>query len=234
MSGPNPDYDHNFMLGSTVYRLLKEHSEEASNVLHDSPYRSLYVLSEIHGVKGKPGEWWFRIGTSSVAVARIIEKALAPSIELSIGRSHFQITEIMIEEPLSVPGEYITLSPILLRDNRGGQSIVSDSSDYARILERAINLQVENYLNKDGTIKVLEFESQGNSKGIRKRRIKDRVVLAQKGRMLLNGDREQLKFLVDHGIGRTRALAFGMIVPGIPLEQIMMIGFNNVKRRRRE
>lgn len=230
MSGPNPDYDHNFMLGSAVYNLLREHSEEASNVLHDSPYRSPYVLSEIHGVKGKPGEWWFRLGTSSGAVARIAGKALTPSTELSVGESSFQVTGIVMEEPLAVPGEYVTLSPILLRDKESGKSIVYDSPNYPETLENAINLQVKNHLKKEGTIKVVHFESQA----VRKRKIKDRTVLAQKGRMLLDGDEEQLRFLVNHGIGSSPALGFGMIVPGMPMEQIMMVGFDKVKRRRKE
>ena len=208
MSGPNPDYDHNFMLGSAVYKLLKESSEEASTALHDSPYRSPYVLSEIHGVKGKPGEWWFRLGTSNNAVARIAGKALTPSTEITVGKSRFQITGIVMEEPLVRPGEYVTLSPILLRDKESGKSIVHDSPNYPETLEKAINLQIKNYLKKEGTIKVVHFEPQA----VRKRKIKERTVLAQKGRMLLDGDDEQLSFIVNHGIGSSPALGFGMVV----------------------
>ena len=208
IDGSDPDYDHNFMLGSAVYNLLREHSEEASDILHDSPHRSPYVLSEIHGVKGKPGEWWFRLGTSSGAVAKIAGKALTPSTKLSIRETSFQVTGIVMEEPSALPGEYVTLSPILLRDKETRKSIVHDSPNYPETLENAINAQVKNHLKKEGTIKVVHFESQA----VRKRKIKDRTVLAQKGRMLLDGDDEELSFIVNHGIGSSPALGFGMIV----------------------
>ncbi len=212
MSGPDPYYNHNFMLGGAVYRLLREHSEEASNALHDSIYRSPYVLSEIHGVKGKLGEWWFRLGTSSDAVGRIAGKALTPGIELSVGKSSFRVMGMVMEEPLVGPGEYVTLSPILLRDKESGKSIVYDSPNYLEILENAINLQVKNHLKKEGTIKVAHFESQGKSKGVRKRTIKSRTVLAQMGKMLLAGDDRELSFIVNHGVGSSPALGFGMVV----------------------
>jgi len=208
LSGPNPAYDHNFMLGSAVYAMLKENSKEASDVFHDSPYRSPYVLSEIHGVTGKKGEFWFRLGTSSEAVARIAGKALTPATEISVGDSRFQVNGIVMEEPIVRPGEYVTLSPILLRDRETGQSIVHDTPDYKNILEEAINRQIKNHLKKEGTIKVVHFEPQA----VRKRKIKERTVLAQKGRILLDGDDEQLSFLVNHGIGSSPALGFGMII----------------------
>lgn len=206
--GSDPPYDHNFMLGSAVYTLLKEHSEEGASILHDSPYRSAYVLSEIHRVRGRPKEAWFRLGTSSEAVLRLAGKALTPSTDIRVGNTVFQVTGLQIEEPIARPGEYVTLSPILLRDKESGQSIVHGSEDYQAVLETAINHQVKNYLKKEGNIKVVHFEPQA----VRKRKIKDRTFLAQKGRMILDGEEEQLRLLVNHGIGRSPALGFGMVV----------------------
>lgn len=61
VDGPDPPYDHNFLLGSAVYKRLKETSDEAADVLHDSHARSAYVLSEIHWVRGKVKEESFRL-----------------------------------------------------------------------------------------------------------------------------------------------------------------------------
>lgn len=167
------------------------------------------------------------MGTSSEAVTRIAGRALTPSTEMRVGGASFQVTGLQIEEPIVRPGEYVTMSPILLRDNENGQSLVHDSPGYVKSLKTAINQQVQNYLKKEGDVKVVHFEPQA----VRKRKIKDRTVLAQKGRMILDGEDEQLRLLVNHGIGRSPALGFGMVVPGIPLEQITMIGFDKVRRR---
>ena len=206
--GQDVPYDHNFLLGSAVYKLLQEHSEEASNAVHDSHYRSAYVLSEIYRVKGKPKEAWFRVGTDNGTIARIVSKALTPSTKLHVGKSEFMVTGVMIEEPVARPGEYITLSPILLRHKEKGQSLVHDTPGYVKSLEAAMNHQVKNYLKKEGTVRVVHFEPQA----VRKRKIKDRTILAQKGRLLLDGEEEQLKLLVNHGIGLSPALGFGMVV----------------------
>ncbi len=208
MEGPDPPYDHNFMLGSAVYSLLKEHAEDAADALHDSPYRSAYVLSEVHRVRGKPKEAWFRLGTSSDAVVKIAGRALTPSTHIRVGGTLFQITGLHIEEPVVRPGEYVTLSPILLKDRENGQSLVHDSPGYVESLASAINHQVRNYLKKEGTVKVVHFEPQA----VRKRTIKERTVLAQKGRMILDGGEEELRLLVNHGIGLSPALGFGMVV----------------------
>ncbi|MEW5937356.1 MAG: CRISPR-associated endoribonuclease Cas6 [Candidatus Thermoplasmatota archaeon] len=210
IEGKDPPYDHNFLLGSALYRKLQEASEEAATAAHDSPYRSPYVLSEIHRVRGKPREAWFRMGTTHESLVRAIGKALAPGTNVQVGPTLFQVTGILMEEPVARPGEYVTLSPILLRDEENGQSIVHDTpgTDYKQILEDAVNTQVKNYLKKEGTVKVIHFEPQA----VRKRRIKDRTVLAQKGRMLLDGEEEQLRLLVNHGIGSSPALGFGMVV----------------------
>jgi len=207
--GKDASYDHNFHLGSAVYTLLKENGDGAAEALHESHYRSAYVLSEIHRVGGKPGEAWFRVGTANETVLRIVSKALTPSIKLHVGGTEFMITGLQIEEPIVRPGEFVTLSPILLRDRETGKSIVHDTPGYKETLEAAMNSQVRNYMKVEGTVKVIHFEPQA----VRKRTIKERTVLAQKGRMLLDGEEGQLRFLVNHGIGRSPALGFGMVVP---------------------
>jgi len=215
LEGGDPPYDHNFLLGSAVYHLLREHSDAASDALHDSPYRTAYVLSEIHRVTGKPKEAWFRVGTSSEAVARNIGKALVPGTRMRVGKTVFEVTGLTTEEPVVRPGEFVTLSPILLTDKETGKSLVYDSDGYQEILEEAINAQVRNNLKTAGNVRVLRVEPQG----VRKRTIKERTVLAQKARFLFDGPEEELRFLVDHGIGSSPALGFGMIVPTVPLEQ---------------
>lgn len=217
IEGRDPPYDHNFLLGSAIYNLLREYSDVASDVLHDSPYRTAYVLSEIHRVTGKPKEAWFRIGTSSEAVARNIEKALVPGTRMSIGKTVFQVTGLTMEGPVVRPGEFVTLSPILLTDKETGKSLVHDSNGYQKILEEAINSQVRNNLKTAGNVRVLFVEPQG----VRKRTIKERTVLAQKARLLLDGPEEELRFLVDHGIGSSPALGFGMVVRSIPWQRVI-------------
>ena len=205
--GQNPPYDHNFLLGSAVYDLLRRDSKEASAILHDAPGRSAYVLSEIHGVRGKKGEFWFRVGTSSEAVGRLVGKALTPSTGITVGPTSFQVTGLAIEEPVVRPGEFVTLSPILLRDENG-KSLVHDSEGYGERLEEAMNRQIMNNTGREGNVRLVHFEAQA----VRKRKIRDRTFLAQKGRLLLDGPEEDLRFLVEHGIGRSPAMGFGMVV----------------------
>jgi len=213
--GRDPPYDHNFLLGSAVYHLLQEHSDEVSDVLHDSPYRSAYVLSEIHRVTGKPNESWFRVGTSNEAVAKNIEKALVPGTQMNIGKTVFRITGILMEEPVVRPGEYVTLSPILLLDKKTGKSLVYDSNSYQKILEEGINAQIKNNLKTKGEVRLLHIEPQG----VRRRTIRERIVLAQKARLLLDGPEDELRFLVNHGIGRSPSLGFGMVVGTKPWQR---------------
>ena len=208
IAGPDPPYDHNFMLGSAVYKMLREHSEEASTILHDSPHRSAYVLSEIHRVRAKPKESWFRSGTSNSRIATFMGEALAPRSKLTIGQTDFQVNEIRLEEPVVRPGEFVTLSPILLTDKETGRSLVHDSDDYPRRLEEAINAQIRYNAKSAGLVRLLRVETQG----VHKRTIRGRTVLTQKAHLLLDGPNEELNFLVNHGIGRSPALGFGMIV----------------------
>jgi len=208
--GKAPSYDHNFHLGSAVYELMKKNVDGAAEALHESHYRSAYVLSEIHPVPGKPDEYWFRAGTANEAVLKVISKALSPSQKFPVGGTEVMVTGLQIEEPVIRPGEFVTLSPILLRDKESGKSIVHDTPGYKETLEAAINAQIKNYMKVDGTVEVIHFEPQA----VRKRTIKEKTVLAQKGRMLLDGEEEQLRFLVDHGVGLSPALGFGMVVPG--------------------
>jgi len=187
---------------------LKNNADGAAEALHDSPYRSEYVLSEIHRVSGKPAEAWFRVGSANETVIRVLSKALVPSLKLHVGGTEYVITGLQIEEPVVRPGEFVTISPILLRDKETGRSIVHDTPGYKDILQLAMNTQIKNYMKQEGTVKVVHFEHQA----VRKRTIKERTVLAQKGRMILDGPEEQLRFLVNHGVGLSPALAFGMVV----------------------
>jgi len=208
LEGPNVPFDHNFMLGSAVYNLLRESNEEGSSVLHDSPHRSAYVLSEIHGVRGKKEEFWFRLGTSNNSVLNLLNKAMQPGLQMCLGPTTFQITELIVEEPLVSPGEFVTLSPILLRDRETGMSIVADHKDYQATLQAAINGQINNNLDDTATVSVVRITPQA----VRKRTLAGRTYLAQKARIQLNGMVEHLRFLVNHGIGSSPSLGFGMIV----------------------
>ncbi|HEQ78813.1 MAG TPA: hypothetical protein ENN76_00945, partial [Euryarchaeota archaeon] len=206
--GLGPKYDHNFKLSGVVYSHLKKHNTEEAGAIHDSHKRSAFVLSEIHPVSKKTGESWFRMGTSSDYVLKMAGKAFAPSTKITVGAVEYQVTGLTIEEPVVRPGEFVTLSPILLKDKKTNQSIVHDTPGYKDTLEMAINAQIKNYMKVEGTVRVIHFEPQA----VRNRTIKGRTVLAQKGRMLLDGEEEQLRFLVNHGIGRSPALGFGMVV----------------------
>jgi CRISPR-associated endoribonuclease Cas6 len=197
------------MLGSAVYRLLQECSDEAADVLHESPHRSAYVLSEIHRVRGKPKEYWFRLGTGVQAVGRIAKEAFPPGTRLRIGPTEFEISNLSEKEPIVRPGEFVTLSPILLRDRKTRQSLVYDSPQYKDALETAARKQVKNNLAVEDNVRIRYFESQG----VRKRTIERRTVLAQKGRFLLEASEDSLRLFVNHGLGLSPALAFGMVVP---------------------
>lgn len=206
--GPDPPYDHNFLLGSAVYQRLKKTSDKAADILHDSHERSAYVLSEIHRVSGKPKEAWFRMGTSNTAVVNLLVQAFAPGTELRIGKSRFRVREAHVEEPTVRPGQFVTLSPILLEDPGSHRSLVHDSEGYHASLQQAINAQIDNHLGEAGSVSVMQIVPQA----VRKRTIDGGTFLAQKARLTLQGVPEHLSFLVNHGIGNSPALGFGMVV----------------------
>lgn len=206
--GPDPPYDHNFMLGSAVYQRLQKISEEAADILHDSHERSAYVVSEIHRVPGQPKEAWFRVGTSNQSVVRLITEAFRPGETLRIGPSTFQLRELEVEEPPVRPGRFFTISPILLREEDSNRSIVHDSDDYHGTLQSAINGQIQNNLGETSSVSVRRVEPQA----VRKRTIDGGTYLAQKARVHLNGSEDHLRFLVNHGIGASPALGFGMVM----------------------
>jgi CRISPR-associated endoribonuclease Cas6 len=208
VSGTDPPYDHNYLLGSALYAKIQERSEDLAEVFHDSPRRAPYVLSEIHRVTGKPREAWFRVGTDSEAVRDILLESLAPGTHLRVGPTMFHVESLHEESPLARPGSYVTLSPILLRDPYTKRSLVSGSPGYLETLEMSANMQVWRFVSERQAVFVRGIDPQG----VRKRTINERTVLAQKGRLLLEGDNQALDFLVNRGLGSSPALGFGMIV----------------------
>ncbi|MGQ0534616.1 MAG: CRISPR-associated endoribonuclease Cas6 [Methanobacteriota archaeon] len=208
VEGPDAPYDHNYLLGSAVLAMIRDDSVEAADVLHDGHSRKPYVLSEIHRVPGKPTEAWFRIGTSHERVANIMAKAFAPTTTFAVGPSRFRVNGVETHETVARPGEYVTLSPILLRDRETDRCLVHDDANYRETVESAANHQVKQYLKREGTIRILQFEPQA----VRKRTIRGKTVLAQKGRFLMDGAEDELRMLVDHGLGRSPAMGFGMVV----------------------
>ncbi len=206
--GRDPPFDHGYLLGSIVYTRVEEVDPGLSREVHDGHGRSRHVISEIHRVRDHPAAAWFRVGTDDEDVAGAIAKALAPGTELALGETRFRVTSVEREEPVARPGEFATLSPILLIDKETSRSIVHDSPAYRDSLEAAINAQIRANTKSEGAVRVLHVEPQA----VRKRTIKMRTVLAQKARLLLDGPEHELRFLVDRGIGRSPALGFGMVV----------------------
>jgi CRISPR-associated endoribonuclease Cas6 len=206
--GPDPPYNHNFMLGSAVYDRLEKASDTAADILHDSHERSAYVVSEIHGVTGTGKEAWFRVGTSSEPVTRLMTEAFRPGEPMRVGPSTFEIRELEVDEPPVRPGRFFTISPVLLREEDSHRSIVHDSDDYHGTLQAAINGQIRNNLDETSNVSLRRVEPQA----VRKRTIDGNTYLAQKQRLHLNGSKDHLRFLVNHGIGSSPALGFGMIM----------------------
>lgn len=159
-------------------------------------------------MRGKKGEFWFRAGTSNQTIVDLISRAIEPGQSLRIKDTLFNIRELKIEEPEIRPGQFVTLSPILLRNPDTKQSIVCDSEDYHGVLQAAINAQIQNNLNETSTVSLMHI----TPKGIRKRTISGRTYLAQKASIDLNGSKKHLRFLANHGIGRSPSLGFGMVV----------------------
>jgi CRISPR-associated endoribonuclease Cas6 len=208
LEGGDPPYDHNFLLGSAVYNILREYPE-LSSAIHASPRRTPYVLSEVFRCRGKKDEYWFRFGTSSQKLIEIMTRAIPKGTRLRIGESTFAVTGTSVANVPCLPGEYLTLSPILLKDKATGKSIVCDCPEYRSRLHEAVRKQVQNNMKREPEIEVRHFEPLD----VRKRTIRGRIVLAQKGRLLIDGPPEEIAFLVNHGVGLSPGLAFGMIVP---------------------
>ncbi|MEM4276984.1 MAG: CRISPR-associated endoribonuclease Cas6 [Thermoplasmata archaeon] len=206
--GGDPPYDHNFLLGSAVYDVLKRYPQ-LSSAIHASPRRTPYVLSEIYRVTGKNGEYWFRFGASNKNLIELTKKALEDQSTIRIGQTAFAVTATALAEIPCSSGEYLTLSPILLRDKSTGRSLVFDTPGYEDALEKAIQNQILAYLNLKAQTRLIHFEALA----VRRRTVNGKTFLAQKGRLLLDGPEQELSFLVDHGIGLSPGMAFGMIIP---------------------
>lgn len=206
--GPDPPYDHNFKLGSAVYQRLTKASKEGADALHDSHVRSPYVVSEIHRVPGHPEEAWFRVGTSNQAVTNLLTKAVQPGEVLRVGPTTFKVRELQVEQPEARSGLYFTISPILLHEEDSHRSIVHDSGDYHTTLQSAINGQISNHLDETSTVSLRRVVPQA----VRKRTIDGGTYLSQKAQLHLEGSEEHLRFLLNHGIGASPALGFGMVM----------------------
>lgn len=206
--GPDPPYDHNFKLGSAVYQRLQKTSDKAADALHDSHERSAYVVSEIHKVKGLDDEAWFRVGTSNQAVTNLLTQAFQPGEVLRVGPTSFEVRELQVDEPPARSGAFFTISPILLHEEASHRSIVHDSGDYHAILQRAINGQIQNHMDEPSSVSLRRVVPQA----VRKRTIDGSTHLAQKAQLHLAGGEEHLRFLLNHGIGASPALGFGMVM----------------------
>lgn len=206
--GPDPPYDHNYLLGSLVYERLRKADSALSEDLHDGHGRSPYVLSEIHRVRGHPKEAWFRIGTSNNGLLNLLTGIFSPGTGLRVGPAEFNVQEMIVEEPEVRPGQFVTLSPVLLNDPDSHRSLVHDSAGYHGALQGAINAQIQNHLDETSSVSVTRITPQA----VRKRTINGATHLAQKARINLQGTIEHLSFLVNHGIGSSPALGFGMVV----------------------
>jgi CRISPR-associated endoribonuclease Cas6 len=187
---------------------LTKASEKGADALHDSHERSPYVVSEIHRLPGRPKEAWFRVGTSNQAVTNLLTKAFNPGDVLRVGPTTFEVRELQVDQPEARPGVHFTISPILLQEDDSHRSIVHDSGDYHRILQTAINEQINNHLGETSTVSLRRVVP----KAVRKRTIDEGTYLAQKAALHLDGSEEHLLFLLNHGIGASPALGFGMIM----------------------
>lgn len=164
-------------------------------------------------MRGKKGEFWFRVGTVFEKTANLVKLAFQHAQKIKIRDTFFDVNGIKIDYPgreLIEPIALVTLSPILLynRDNRR-KCILVDDTDFPKYVQDAINHQIKNARGSDGTVSVLRIEAQG----VRKRTIKERTVLANKCRLWLEGSSEDLKHVVDSGIGNSPGLGFGMVIP---------------------
>jgi CRISPR-associated endoribonuclease Cas6 len=138
----------------------------------------------------------------------LLTETFAPGTNLRVAKTQFRVRETHVEEPDASPGQFVTLSPILLQDPDSHRSLVHDSDDYQAHLQQAINAQIHNHLDEPGSVSLMHLIPQA----VRKRTIDEGTYLAQKAKLNLNEKTDHLKFLVNHGIGSSPALGFGMVV----------------------
>lgn len=210
-SSRSASYDHNYHLGSAIYEALRAFHPELSREIHASSARSKFAVGEIYHVPHRRGEASFRIASPDERLLRLVSGALIATGKLDIGGSTYFIAGADAHPTTQrlAPMGVHTLSPILIRAREGNQSLVHDNCDYPKVLADVINHDVKRATGREGTIRVLRMEKLD----VRKRRLADRTVLAQKGTFWLDGDAADIAHVFDWGVGHSTGLGFGLVVP---------------------
>lgn len=211
--GPDPPYDHNAMLSAAVYEALRAHDSELSKQIHSSPKPSPFALSEIYPFNGGADEFWFRLASPDNHLARTLSSAVFGAGKLTIGKTSFQVSGVEgrpTPDGIAPPYEVHTLSPIYIRDRNSSDSLIKDNCDYPHVVTEVLNHHLQTAADMQGTLSVMN-EDLGE---VRKRTIGDGTILAQKGHFWLDGDPREIAWVLDYGIGQSRALGFGLVVGG--------------------
>lgn len=205
-------YNHNFSLGSALYEALRAFHPDVARELHDSHDRAKFAVGEIYHHPRFRGEASFRVASPDERLLRMIAGSLVSCGKMQIGQSAYVVkgaeahpTPTELPAPLGVH----TLSPVLIRDRESPQSLVMDNCPYPDVLASAINHDVRKLTGREGSVSVLRMDKLQ----VRKRTLAGRTVMAQKGTFWLDGDPRDLAHVLDHGIGQSTALGFGLVVP---------------------
>lgn len=213
IDGPDPPYDHNSMLAAAVYEALRANDSKLSERIHSSPKPSPFVLSEIFPFNRADDEFWFRLASPDNHLARTLASSIFAAGKIEIGDVRFEVTGAQgrpTPTEIPTPFEIHTLSPIYIRDRESSDSLVKDNCDYLQVITEVINHQLQTAADLPGTLSVMNADLGE----VRKRTIADRTVLAQKGHFWLDGDPREVAWVLDYGIGQSRAMGFGLVVGG--------------------
>lgn len=211
--GPDPPYDHNAMLSAAVYEALRAHDSGLSEEIHSSPKPSPFALSEIYPFSRDTDQFWFRLASPDDHLARTLASAVFAAGNLNVGKTRFEVTGAEgrpTPDEIATPYEIHTLSPIYIRDRDSSDSLVKDNCDYTQVVTEVLNHQLQTATDLSGTLSVMN-QDLGE---VRKRTIADGTILAQKGHFWLDGDPREIAWVLDYGIGQSRALGFGLVVGG--------------------
>lgn len=200
-----------------MYDAVRARDATIATLLHDAPKRAPYVLSELRRAPRRAAgperaeQYVFRIGVRSQGLARVLADCFPPEACFPVGEARFRVEGVRPD--LAVPparGWFRTLSPVLLRDR--GRSVVADGPGYVARVQRAVDAQVVQYGALGCGVSRVRVPAM-HPLGVQRRTIRGHRVLAQDALLWVEGPEAQVSLLVDHGIGLSPALAFGMVAP---------------------
>lgn len=208
-------FDHNYMVGSSLYRLLATQSSEYAEVLHNRTNHKGYVISNLlpSGKRFYDGgigaeRYVLIVASRDNNLLAAIQVALQKQGQLNVNNSFLpliqaNIVNIKIPPP---PCELLTKSPVLIK--KDGRFIRPDESGFNETVLDWIKKKYGHYYQKPcpeiRLFNIVNYEKKA-------RVVKLNKLPCTVMRFFIDAPEDVIEMLLTEGLGSKTALGFGFI-----------------------